>query len=278
MQRVNLSGKAGLQAYEANIKKERYNFYTNVDIACQSYSRISVIWIHLKRALRSMLAKYPRLFSLIYGLRPKYRGTVVSKKTEIVIEGYPRSGNTYAVAALCYAQHKNIVIARHQHSVAQVLFAVKYDIPCVVIIRNPKDAIFSYLIREPSMTLHEAVFLYTKYYSTLDLYKDNFVIAHFEDVIQDFNTIIRRVNDKYDCRFNEYCLNEQSKVAIFSSVKEMERIDSCSTEIRTTHVALPDRKRSEFADFLDTITTHDCFKEAEKIYHRFIQNDPCEKR
>ena len=270
MKNINSNSNKPLSTCEESIKKELGDFYAKADVHWESYSQISLAWVHLKRAVRLYLADKPHVFSLLYGLVPKYRGIVVSKKTEVVIEGYPRSGNTYAVAAFHYAQQRDVIIARHQHSVAQVLFAVRYGLPCIVMIRKPKDAILSYLIREPSITLYEAIGLYTDYYNALSSHKHSFVIAKFEDVIIDFNAIIRQVNAKYDCQFRHYSPNKQSEMEIVSRIAYMEKIESGSSDIRCTHVAMPDNARSELKQWIDLMTTEYSFEEAEKAYNRFI--------
>lgn len=54
--------------------------------------------------LRSLISLYPRLFLPVMRRRPAHRGHIVDVDTEIMIEGYPRSGNTFAVVAFEFAQ------------------------------------------------------------------------------------------------------------------------------------------------------------------------------
>jgi hypothetical protein len=56
----------------------------------------------------------------------------VSRTTEIVIEGYPRSGNTFAVVAFRLAQGREIEIAHHLHAAAQIKRAARLDVPAFI--------------------------------------------------------------------------------------------------------------------------------------------------
>ncbi len=50
------------------------------------------------------MSRSPTVYFGIQRLRPSRRYLLVTKDTEIVIEGYPRSANTFAVAAFLVAQ------------------------------------------------------------------------------------------------------------------------------------------------------------------------------
>jgi len=83
----------------------------------------------LRFALRSVLGRSPAVYFGIQRLRPSRRHLLVKKDTEIVIEGYPRSANTFAVAAFLLAQGRAVKIAHHLHVPAQVIQAVRWGIP-----------------------------------------------------------------------------------------------------------------------------------------------------
>src|SRR5205814_3293356 len=64
----------------------------------------------------------------------------IRDETEVVIEGFPRSGNTFAVAAFHYAQRpRDVKIAHHAHVPAQLLSAVRLGLPAVVLVRDPEE-------------------------------------------------------------------------------------------------------------------------------------------
>jgi len=48
---------------------------------------------------RCYVGRHPFLFYNFYRLKPSRRDLLVDRRTRIVIEGFPRSGNTFAVVA-----------------------------------------------------------------------------------------------------------------------------------------------------------------------------------
>jgi hypothetical protein len=72
------------------------------------------------------------------------RGEVVDARTDIVIEGFPASANTFAVAAFRLAQEPRYMrIAHHTHVPAQVIEATRLGVPAILLIREPMQAVLS---------------------------------------------------------------------------------------------------------------------------------------
>src|SRR5262245_65181203 len=77
-----------------------------------------------RRRLRGWLGQHPALYlPLARGFRRAYDGSrkTVGPETELVIEGFPRCGNSFAVAAFSLAQPRPVRIAHHLHAPAQVI-------------------------------------------------------------------------------------------------------------------------------------------------------------
>ena len=126
--------------------------------------------------------------------------------TEIVIEGYPRCGNTFAHIAFKVAQPRQVKIGHHTHAPAQVIAAVKNKIPTIVLIRDPEDAIVSYLVGgfDPGLTVKQALREYISFYGSILPYRRGFVLAQFEALKTDYGAVIRRVNQIYGTDFQEF--------------------------------------------------------------------------
>jgi hypothetical protein len=135
---------------------------------------------------------------------------VVEKDTVIVIEGFPRSANTFACNAFRLSQEKDVKIAHHLHAPAQIIGAAKMNIPAVVQIRNPDDAVLSLVVRSPFISIRIALREYTLFYETILSYRDHFIVAKFEDVIRDFGSVIREINDRFGTDFKEFIHNEEN--------------------------------------------------------------------
>jgi len=110
----------------------------------------------VRHKTRALIDVYPVLYLLLRRLRPRTRRLAVERDTELVIEGFLRSANTFAVAAFGFAQQRDVEIAHHMHAPAQVIPAVRMGIPTLVLIRHPKDAVLSLVIREPHISVEQA--------------------------------------------------------------------------------------------------------------------------
>ena len=63
----------------------------------------------------------------------------------IYLDGYPRSGNTY-FTALVRQLEPQVKFADHLHVVAPIKIALSLKIPTFILMRNPDDAILSYMV------------------------------------------------------------------------------------------------------------------------------------
>ena len=87
--------------------------------------------------------RHPAIYFNLYRLlrtRENFE-RAVTPDTQLVIEGFPRSGNTFARRAFVMAQDERFDktrIARHLHVPAQVVRAARWQIPTLVLIRKPK--------------------------------------------------------------------------------------------------------------------------------------------
>jgi hypothetical protein len=175
----------------------------------------------LKHRVRDALAPYPRLFLPIYrALAPESHARMaVSQDTEIVIEGFPRSANTFAVVAFTQAQGaRPIRIAHHLHAEAQVLAGVERKLPVIVLIRQPEDAIRSLKIAFPDQDENRMLRLYLRFYRAVERVRDHVVIAEFTRTTSNFGSILRQVNEKFGTDFAMFENSETSVRDVFDSI------------------------------------------------------------
>lgn len=148
---------------------------------------------------KTVLGRYPRLYLSL--AHQKARGELVRPDTTFVIEGFPRSGNTFATAAFGVAldtmSSGRPVVAHHLHAPAQVIAAAKRRVPALVLIRRPDDAVLSLVIQQPHLSVRQALRAYPRFYLPLLPYRDRFVLATFDEVVRDFGEVTRRVNQHF---------------------------------------------------------------------------------
>ena len=144
----------------------------------------------------------------------------VTPDTQLVIEGFPRSGNSFARRAFILAQGEGFDktrIAHHLHVPAQVIRAAGWEIPTLLLIRRPKDAVLSLVIRDP-ISVDQALRYYVSFYETAERYRDAYVLGLFEEVTEDFGQVIERVNEKFGTTFSPFRHDEENVNKLFAGM------------------------------------------------------------
>jgi hypothetical protein len=196
----------------------------------------------LRHHARRPLARTPYLWDAAMYVRAGKRATLARPDTDIVIEGFLRSGNTFSVAAFIVANGREGHIGRHLHGAPHILRAVRLGLPTVVLARDPRDAVPSYLIRRPTLTPDDALKEYVDFYRTSWRARSGFVVGLFEQVVSDFGVVIEQANHKFGTRFAPYRPTPENEAATIQLVEEMNRLE-CRGEIVETHVGRPSAER-----------------------------------
>lgn len=155
--------------------------------------------------------------------RLKYRkvpNRLVEPDTELVIEGFQRSGNTFAVFAFEMAQERPIKSAHHLHSSGQVTRAVKLGIPVLLLVRDPRDSTVSHVIREPCVPMHQALRAWMRFYERVVPVRDRVFVADFSRVSTDFGAVIRDFNVKFGTGYKEFDHTEENVARCFDLIEE----------------------------------------------------------
>jgi hypothetical protein len=201
----------------------------------------------LKYALVSWIRPYPSLFLPYASLVGAQNQARVRRNTEIVIEGFERSGNTFAVIAFSNAQSQRVEIAHHLHAAAQVIYAARRHIPAIVLLRAPEEAILSFLVFHPAISASQAMHTWLRFYPPLLPFKERFVLARFETVVSDFGRVIRSVNERFGTEFREFEHTKENVNASFEVMDQRERAKLGKSWVEET-VARPSTWRDERKD------------------------------
>lgn len=199
-----------------------------------------------RRAVRRVVGRYPALYlPWVRSRRKAFDGSdkAVSSTTQVVIEGYPRSGNSFAFAAFRLAQGAETSIAHHLHAPAQVIRAVRRGIPTLVVVRAPDDAAVSLRVRHPEMTIRDALRDYIAFYRPLLRYTDGMVVADFSEVTQDFGSVVRRLNARFGTRFAEFVHSSENVERCFEMLERIHGAVSAGADEFEAGVARPSAER-----------------------------------
>jgi hypothetical protein len=150
-----------------------------------------------------ILARWPSAY-LAFARRRYGAHRIVGPDTEVMIEGFPRSANTFAVTAFQLAQQRDVRIAHHVHEAVHVRAAAERGVPVLLLVRRPEDAVVSALLRKPQLSMTVTARVYRQFHADLLALSPGFVVADFDQVTTDFGAVIRRLNARYGTGFAEF--------------------------------------------------------------------------
>jgi hypothetical protein len=203
------------------------------------------------------------LDTILQGENPKQR-IVQRGLTRICIEGYPRSANTWAVCMFLEANKGHV--GHHTHATANIARALRYGIPAIVLIRNPIEAITSAVIAQDRGDVDGEVAYYLTFYRWVEPRADSLVVADFDEITNDFNRVIRRVNEKYDTAFN--CISDPAAAA-----KRVRQLIRDNVRVRRINAlrweAIPHAERESLKEKVrPMVSRHEQISEAQALYAR----------
>jgi hypothetical protein len=140
-----------------------------------------------------------------------------------MIEGYPRSGNSYAEAAFAFAQGERVVaLAHHSHAAGHVLSAVARGLPTIVIYRDPMDAAASFIEEcDGRLSPRTALLEYTAFHNAITPIAHQLVLANFRAAVKNFSHLIERVNARYGTDFATFDANPENLALIETKIDEV---------------------------------------------------------
>jgi hypothetical protein len=182
-------------------------------------SRLSRLTYTADRAVRARIARSPFLFPYMARGRG---GWLATPESDIVIDGFPRSANTFSVHAFRLA-NPDATIAHHTHAPAQVLRAVRLGLPTIVLLRRPRGAVISEVIREPRRTIPRALRDWLSFYDTVCPVVGAFVLGEFEAVTSDYGPVIESVNERFGTAFTPFRNDPERDGVTFDSIDRVNR-------------------------------------------------------
>ena len=125
----------------------------------------------------------------------------VEPDTDICIEGFPRSGNTF-LYKLVKELNPELKTANHKHSVGHIKHAFYLNKPVIILIRDPLDAITSELIRYSNdgkiISKHlYTINRYTQFYDYVSNVSNQVTLVTFAELTQDTERVLSELERKY---------------------------------------------------------------------------------
>lgn len=196
----------------------------------------------------------------------------VGPDTDVVIEGFPRSANSFATEAFRLAQPRPPRIANHLHAPSQLIVAARLGVPVIALIREPHAAARSFNTMQRYLEAQDILESYLRFYRTTLPYREHFVVARFEEVTGDFGEVIQRVNRKYGTEFTPFDHTEANVERCFEVLDERVRARN-KGKLRERSLTRPseDKKAAQqrFEKRLEDPHLADLMQQAEEIYRAY---------
>jgi hypothetical protein len=220
--------------------------------------------------VKTIVARYP---ALALPIARRRHGIPVGRDTRIVIEGFPRTGTSFAVAAFDLAQEGKVRIACHVHAPAQVIEGARRGLPNLVIVREPEETTLSFVIRNPHVSIRLALRGYVRFYEPLLAYRDRLVVGRFTEVTGDFGAVIRKVNERFATGFAPFEHTEENVRRCFEAIDDDYRKRLPEGEALEREVARPsgwrDRAKEEIRASYRSADAARLRARAERVFEAF---------
>jgi len=188
--------------------------------------------------------KFSPLIFTFYRKLSKKMKRLANNTTDIVIEGYPRSGNTFAYFLLLNFRQLNI--AHHTHSLANIKKGLRRRLPVVVLIRNPYDAIASVLIKRVDfkkninldIEIRKQVFYYKKFYRFVKKKVETILICDFDILIKNSEKFVKETHN----------LLLKKDIGILFSWSENKKIDNIKKSIKYVKKQIEEKEQLKNLD------------------------------
>ena len=141
---------------------------------------------------RLYVKRTPWLYRLAKHLTDKRaKALLCGRNSDLCIEGYQSSGNSFSFALLRVANVK-LRIAHHCHSFANLQMALDYGVPAVCLVRHPEDAISSRVARFNS-DLEDSILEYIDFYELAQKQLDRLIVVTFEVLTKNTEQFLRQM-------------------------------------------------------------------------------------
>ena len=152
-------------------------------------------FLRLSFASKHAIKAIPGVLALHFWLKKKnLRSQLVTARTQVCLEGFPRSGNSLML--FCIVQILDFpkeAVAHHTHSHVNVRRAVSRGIPTFVLLRTPAECCSSLVVYGISKSLSDALRAYEAFYGAMLPLLDSVTILPTEEFFKKPSALLEKV-------------------------------------------------------------------------------------
>lgn len=220
---------------------------------------------------RQILGHSARLLPLLTKGPRTRPDLMVGPQTEICIEGFPRSGNTFAVYAF-ELWNPQARVAHHLHVPAQFVRALRLSVPSVALIREPSQAVGSLVaFYEGALPVGLALRSYISFHRALLKVADRVAICSFEELVEDPAVIVERANEKFRTGFRAWALDETEQARLREQIERDHRLAG----LPESRLTVPgDQKLADKLRIRREVEEHRLQRQARTAHHMVLARIP----
>ena len=206
-------------------------------------------------------------FEYLLTRRSLFKELYVSKSTDLIVEGYPRSGANYYAALIKSHCKESINVSFRRHTKHQINKGIALKKPIIVLIRNPLDSCISYYISvDKKIGLKYIIKQYTRYYQFISDRRSELTICSFNTLKTDANALLQLASKLTGFSFepqiseskaNDFALNFYNQLAQATS----------DNQVIIREAPLPTGwKNQEKQKVIEQCLNTDGYREAHQLY------------
>ncbi len=227
-----------------------------------------IVYRKIKKAIQSNLLLNPFIYSSYLLLKLRWRELTIfyNNDYDVLVDGYPRSSNTYTwymflisqkhtishgIASVQVPRSSGVKLKGHIHIAAFVIHAAQHQKPICFLIRRPDKAIVSWHIayhtdfeelKGDNQTLEERLDYYIAYHKAVLPYKKSMYIANFDRTTKDFKSVVAGLIEHYGL---ELSLDFDSEATDLEAKKQIHLFNTTSSgNINMQALHLPSESRA----------------------------------
>jgi hypothetical protein len=202
------------------------------------------------------------------------RGFFSRSNTEICIEGYPRSANSFAVRM--FRQANDLHVAHHTHAIANIRAALRQNVPVICLIRSPLAAICSNLIYSGSSNVAQEIADYRRFYEFAEKESRAVLFAKFETVTNDFELLILAANKRFGACYRHVGGHNKAAKMVQRDIEEAYKLLSDEGNLRSDRIPIPRKVRSLTRQRWEpSVRADKGFNRISELYERIVTSAPC---
>jgi len=241
--------------YKELVKLDNLSFRANLVMKLKQVKISAIMYYKNRKLLNSILnEKIKEIKDLdTYKLFVDTKGWTANSKTDYVVEGFPRSSNSYFVRSLTHQLSKknidNVSIAHHTHDIYNLELGMALNIPCIALIREPKEAILStYIYYDKKKPIKQLINDYRKFYIFVSENNTKLLVIDFKAVTNDISQVFDEINKRFYTDIPRTIDTEDIK-----DIEEKMQKSSMSKRTNEKHIkqsGLPSKERELIKDRL----------------------------